>query len=186
MRVCITSLSHRPRRTWRPAVLAVTAFLIAAAPGLRAQQTGPDEGDEKAAESARGLQREAEKHLRAGKAVEAQAAYRKAVAVQEKLARNFPGVAEYRFDLASSHVSLGGVLLQTGRLKEAEAGTRRAVALLERLVAEFPTLGPYRQELARAYEHLGQVLRATGRANEADAILRRAEQIRKGTEKGPK
>ncbi len=146
----------------------------------------PDEGDEKAAEAGRALQRMAEEHRKAGKVAEAQAAYRKAIALQQKLARDFPNIPSYRFDLAGSHLGLADVFRQTGRLKEAEAGIREAVALLERLVAEFPAVGPYRQELARAYEQLSQVMRATGRANEAEALLRRAEQIRKATEKGQK
>src|SRR5262245_47172254 len=146
MHVWVSSLPCPRRSAGWPAALAVAALLLAATSARPAQQKAPTEGGEKAAEIARGLRRDAEKHLKAGKTDEAVAAYRKALRVQEKLAADFPAVPGYRFDLAGCHLGLAGVLRQTGRLKEAEAGTRQAVALLERLVTDFPANGPYRRE----------------------------------------
>src|SRR5262249_50966846 len=69
---------------------------------------------------------------------DAEAAFRKAVDLEQKLADDFPNIREYRADLADSQTRLGRLLFEAGRPKEAEDGYSAAVAVQEKLVADFP------------------------------------------------
>ena len=66
----------------------------------------------------------------------------------EKLAADFPAVPDYRWGLASSHISLGQMLAGQGERAEAEAEYRAGVALAETLAADFPAVPQYRSNLA--------------------------------------
>ncbi len=65
-----------------------------------------------------------------GKPAEAEAEYRKAMALYQKLADDDPAVTEFRSDLAWSHRSLADLLSKTGKPAEAEAEYRKALATL--------------------------------------------------------
>ena len=64
-----------------------------------------------------------------GKPAEAEAEYRKALALWQKLADDNPAVTEFRSGLAESHGCLGALLSKTGKPAEAEAEFRKAVAI---------------------------------------------------------
>src|SRR5262249_4017305 len=75
--------------------------------------------------------------------------YDRAIALRETLATDFPDVARYRKDLASSLTSLGVVLAVLGRRADEVAEYRKALSLQNRLAAEFPNVPDHRQTLAR-------------------------------------
>jgi serine/threonine protein kinase/Tfp pilus assembly protein PilF len=101
-------------------------------------------------------------------------ACQKAIALQEKLTREFPAVPRYRGDLASYYSNLGGAFRRAGRLDRAESTLRRAVALLEQLTADFPSAPDYRMQLAADQKNLANLYWATGRYKETERGLRRA------------
>jgi serine/threonine protein kinase/tetratricopeptide (TPR) repeat protein len=111
---------------------------------------------------------------RLGRPVEAEAAYRQAVALQGELADAFPDWPVYRQDLALSQDNLGSLLTKVGRLTEAEQAHRRALPLWERLTADFPTEPRYRAGLSWSRTRLGTMLAATDRPREAERAFRQA------------
>ena len=64
----------------------------------------------------------------AGKEEEAEEQYRKALAIREKLAADFPAVPDYRQDLAASHNSLGILLADCGKRARRRSSTARRLA----------------------------------------------------------
>ncbi len=114
-----------------------------------------------------------------GKQAEAEAEYRKALAIYEKLAADFPAVPAYRQELAASYLNLGLLLVGLGKRAEAEAEYRQALAIQERLAADFPTVPEYRQHLATGHNNLGILLADLGKRAEAEAEYRKALAIQK-------
>jgi serine/threonine-protein kinase len=108
---------------------------------------------------------------------EAEAAYRAALAILERLAADFPGAFKYRGNLALSHNNLGLLLAGLGRRAEAEAEHRTALALLEKLAADYPQPN-YRRALAGSHGNLGTLLSNLGRQAEAEAEHRAALALR--------
>ena len=109
-----------------------------------------------------------------GRSWEAEAEYRQALAILQKLADDHPAVTEFRFFLANSHYSLGYLLLDTGRATEAEVESRQTLAVFQKLADDDPLNPDCRNELANAHSSLADVLRAVGRAAEARAGYDRA------------
>lgn len=72
---------------------------------------------------------------RAAEAVEAD---KKAVAIREQLAAEFPAVPEYRHRLAKSLHGLGNHFCDLDQFAEAEPNYRRQIEILEKLVTDFP------------------------------------------------
>ena len=83
-----------------------------------------------------------------GKPSEAEAEYRKAIAIQQKLADDNPAVTQFRLFLANHHGRLGMVLMDTGKLSEAEAECRRALAIQQKLADDNPAVTKFRNSLA--------------------------------------
>ena len=81
-----------------------------------------------------------------GKSENAVADFKRAAAVAEKLAAEFPEPG-YRSVQAESYIWVGNVLKESGRISEAEQAYRRALALLEELAAEFPDMPIFRRQL---------------------------------------
>ena len=73
-----------------------------------------------------------------GKQSEAEAEYRKAIALYQKLADDYPAVTQYRSDLASCLNNLGLLLNHMGRQSESEAEFRKAT----RSQSGWPTTTP--------------------------------------------
>jgi len=72
------------------------------------------------------------------KPAEAEAEYRKALAVQQKLADDNPAVPQFRRQVVSSLSSVGRIQQRDGRTSEAAASFRRAIAILKRLPTSTP------------------------------------------------
>jgi serine/threonine protein kinase/tetratricopeptide (TPR) repeat protein len=116
--------------------------------------------------------------MRLGKDKEAEAAFRRAIGVQEKLADRFPNKPEYRLELSNSLSFLGSLLQSPGRLEEREAAHRRALDIREKLVADFMAVQEYGHALAQSHNNLGNLLQDQGKHEEAEAAYRRAIGIR--------
>jgi tetratricopeptide (TPR) repeat protein len=109
-----------------------------------------------------------------GKRAEAEAAYRQALAIQDKLAGEYPAVPQYRQELATSHNNLGILHARLGKRAEAEEAYRKALAIHEKLAGEYPAVPQYRQELATSHNNLGNLLASLGKPAEAEAAYRQA------------
>jgi tetratricopeptide (TPR) repeat protein/serine/threonine protein kinase len=102
----------------------------------------------------------------------------KALAIQRKVAEDFPSVTDYRYNIVRSLHTLGLFLRTEGRLQEAEQALREAAQISERLVAESPTVHYYRDRLSEVYNTLGGVLAAQGKQDKAIAAYREALRIK--------
>lgn len=109
-----------------------------------------------------------------GSNADAEAGYRRAIALYEALAQEFPGEPEYANELARCHFDRAILLTELGQRPEAEAAYRRAIELHERVAAAFPAEPAYRSELADAYNNLGALLRDRQDLAAAEGAFRRA------------
>jgi serine/threonine protein kinase len=99
---------------------------------------------------------------------EAADAYRRAIALQQRLRDEFPAEPRYRQDLANSFNWLGELLRESGRPpEEAEQNYRTALELQEQLAGDHPDKPGFRRELARSHSNLGLVEMDTERPAEA-------------------
>jgi tetratricopeptide (TPR) repeat protein len=121
-----------------------------------------------------------------GRPVEAEAEYRRAIALRRQLAADFPNERQYRGDLAKSHQGLGLLFARLesplkGRKTgaDAEAAFGVAIALFKQLASDFPKVPEYSRVLANCHNDLGLVLRDLGRYGEAETGYRRAIAIYK-------
>ncbi|MEX0612024.1 MAG: protein kinase [Pirellulales bacterium] len=105
---------------------------------------------------------------------EAEQYLRRALALQQKLADDFPAVADYRYDLLRSYKTLGWVLSRASRREEAETALRQAAAIADRLVADSPSVHYYQGTLAQTYSFLGQILIESGRLREGEDAYRQS------------
>jgi serine/threonine protein kinase/Flp pilus assembly protein TadD len=103
-----------------------------------------------------------------------EAGWRRAVALLEQLAAEFPDVPEYRQTLARSQDLLGIELAELGKRAEAERALRRARDLLGRLAGDFPKGAVYRRDLAGSTNDLANVLRLQRKYADAEAAYRQA------------
>jgi serine/threonine protein kinase/tetratricopeptide (TPR) repeat protein len=109
-----------------------------------------------------------------GRPKEAEAAFRRAVAVYAKYATDFPDFRFYRERLAWATESLAGSLADPADREEAERIHREVIEKYEKLVADFPKASNYRPGLARSYRALAALLDATSRPEAADNARRQA------------
>ena len=93
-----------------------------------------------------------------GKPAEAEAEFRKALAIRQKLADDNPAVTEFRSGLADSHNDLGILLSNTGKPAEAEAEFRKALAIWQKLADDNPAVTGFRSNLAGSHFNLGILL----------------------------
>jgi serine/threonine protein kinase len=108
----------------------------------------------------------------------ARESYEAALSLQVKLARDFPGVPQYKEVLAATYNSLGTLHSELRKSEEAEKYFREALALQERLAGDYPGVPLYRRELGRSLNNLGIVLQdQLGRPGEARESYSRARDI---------
>jgi serine/threonine-protein kinase len=113
-----------------------------------------------------------------GRHADAEAAYLRALELQEQLAGKHTDRPEYRQDLALSHNNLGVLYRALGRPEQAEAAYRKAAAVQEELVRDYPGIPTYEQDRAGSYNNLGVHYAATGRPGPAEEAFRQALAIR--------
>lgn len=110
--------------------------------------------------------------------VEAEAAYRRALAVLKPLALDRHGFRAYRVDLADDLNSLGHLLAQQDRSTEAEALLAEALAVRQTVARQYP-LVPFAQDgVAYAHHALGWFYARLARVPEAEAAYLKAIAIR--------
>jgi len=115
-------------------------------------------------------------YLGAGRIQEAEAAYRQALVIREKLAASSPEPG-YQEDLARSDTSLGSLMKERGQLQEAEKLCRQAVALWKKLAVDLPGEARYRENLAQSLDDLGNTLRDSGQLREAEELILQARDL---------
>ena len=108
---------------------------------------------------------------------EAEAEFRKALAIYQKLADDNPAVTEFRSGLAGSHNNLGFLLADTGKPAEAEAEYRKALAIYQKLADDNPAVTEFRSSLAGATTTSASCCGDTGKPAEAEAEYRKAMAI---------
>jgi eukaryotic-like serine/threonine-protein kinase len=113
-----------------------------------------------------------------GQAVEAEAAYRRCLAVMEPLARDRHGYRIYQTELAECFNSLGYLLIGQDRTREAEDVLTQALAVRQRLARRYPLVPLMREGLAKAHHALGVLYLKLGRIPDAEAAYLEANAIR--------
>ncbi len=98
-----------------------------------------------------------------GKRAEAEDEYRKGLAIQQKLAADYPTVTRYRASLVTSHITLGVLYLNQRKHQEAIEQARFAI----RADSKFPN----------AHALLGLVLQQSGDIPAARAALAEAARL---------
>jgi tetratricopeptide (TPR) repeat protein len=113
-------------------------------------------------------------HSATGKPAEAEAEYRKALALYQKLADDNPAVTDFRVRMAYALTNLADAVRSLRRSAEARDGYDRAIALMERLVADDPTTAGNRTFVAWSLRRRGRARRDLGDPAGAAADARRA------------
>jgi eukaryotic-like serine/threonine-protein kinase len=134
-------------------------------------------------EIARAHRRVGDIQQRLGQFEPAEAAYRRALALDDEPARDSPDETDPACEKAAIHNELGRVLQTTGRSAEAEKAHRQALKTLQGQLTPAPGPEACRYELARTHTLLGYVLWKTGRPAEAEenhrAALKLLSRLRK-------
>ena len=107
-----------------------------------------------------------------GRSAEAEAQQREALAGPQKLADDYPAVAQFRSKLADSRLNIGIGLAERGESSKAEAEFRRALALDQKLAEENPTGTEYRTREGACHDELGGLLVNMGNPSAAEAEFR--------------
>jgi tetratricopeptide (TPR) repeat protein len=130
--------------------------------------------------TATAYRRVAEIQYRLGSPVEADKAFRQAVAGLQKLSDEFPSEPEYRHGLGDALCKFAELLSNTAKYLESEATLRRALAIQEKLLASAPQNPDYRIDLSLSYWHAGRGLLSLHRPAEAEKYLQSALDLQKG------
>ena len=112
-----------------------------------------------------------------GRRADALLDHRKALAIRERLAAEFPAEAKFQFDLAGSHHNLGRLLQQTGQLHAVLASYRMALSIRGRGIRSRPDEVQMLNQAA-GYNALGGLQRQLGQRADALASHREALAIR--------
>jgi len=106
-----------------------------------------------------------------GQLAKAEAAFREAREVREKLAREHPSFPGYQADLADTYRGLGLVYERLGRPDESEGFALKALEIMERSPSDVPK---YRFDLANTYQHLAWHYSSTGKKDKAEQFYDKA------------
>jgi tetratricopeptide (TPR) repeat protein len=98
--------------------------------------------------------------------------YREALAILDKLSRDFPNISKDYYGLSHARHWLGTWLSNAGRFAEAEKELRLAYALRAECLGKHPNDLGMRGDFAHGHYHLGKVLIRTGKFEEAEKVLR--------------
>src|SRR4029077_11758700 len=111
----------------------------------------------------------------AGRTQEAEAAFRQALAIQEKLEAENGGKPDSRRDLARSQMDAAWLLRLDSRYSEAEKLYRWALQHYVRLASTSPQAQQAREDLAFAHFMLAEIYSlAPGRLADAEKVYRKA------------
>ncbi len=119
---------------------------------------------------------------RLGELKEAEASLRDALAIQTKLAADYPDHPDRdldRHERAKCLNNLSLLLSSTSRVKEAEKTIIEALDIQKKLVADFPDNATASQGLSNSHNTLGNLQREGGKPKEAEASYREALAVQK-------
>jgi eukaryotic-like serine/threonine-protein kinase len=122
---------------------------------------------------ANGLHNRALSLQQLGKREEAEADYRQAISIMEKLVAESPG-EDQRKDLAHGYSDLGLLLQRIGKRREAEAVLRQKLTVFEELAHDFPGKPEYLLSQASALNALGLHFIELSKFEEGEKALRRS------------
>jgi tetratricopeptide (TPR) repeat protein len=106
-----------------------------------------------------------------GQPSRAEASFRQALRVREKLAREHPSFVGCQTDLADTYRSLGLVCERLGRRDESEGFALKALAIMELFPSDVPR---YRFDLANSYQVLAWRYYTTGKMERAERFYDKA------------
>jgi serine/threonine protein kinase/tetratricopeptide (TPR) repeat protein len=113
-----------------------------------------------------------------GKPEEALAWNRKALVIQEKLARARPGGTEFQQGLAKIHNSMGILLWQAGNPEDARTAFGKTLAIQQKLADANPSVPGFQSGLAQSHNNIACVLmEQMGKLEEALTEFRKAQVI---------
>lgn len=114
-----------------------------------------------------------------GANIEAEAAYRRCIEINETLNKLQPDDINPLVHQANARVNLCVILNGTGREAESETTYREAAEILRRVVARFAENKWCQMELSLCLDDFGNLLRKLGRTDEAQPLIEEAYAIRK-------
>jgi serine/threonine-protein kinase len=113
-------------------------------------------------------------HFYLGEGEKGLADWRKALAIQQKLADANPAVTEFQRDLATSQHRIALMLQVTGKPEEAMASYRKALAIRQKLADANPAVAQFQRDLAATNGNMGVMLVDAGTPEEALLVYRKA------------
>jgi tetratricopeptide (TPR) repeat protein len=116
---------------------------------------------------------------------EAEGNFRKAIAIQTALVKQFPEVAHYGLWLANFRVALGDAMTRQNRAAQAVVELEEAMSSLLRELEKRPDAARPHDLLALGYSKLAIALLQAGEKDRADEAARRAEVERSAARRAP-
>jgi serine/threonine-protein kinase len=104
---------------------------------------------------------------------EAEAAVRKTIAINARLADEFPA-ERFAADVAAGHYNLGYLLAEQRKFAEARLASDESVARYEKLLAAHPDDRKLRQDYVETCTNASDLMARTGQVAEAEELARRA------------
>jgi serine/threonine protein kinase/tetratricopeptide (TPR) repeat protein len=105
---------------------------------------------------------------------EAEAHYKRSLAIEDRLLASAPGEPAYRHARASTGSALATLFVGSDRLAMARSTALKALKLREQLAADFPDTPVYREEIATGRLLLGDILAVSGRPGDAGSWYKAA------------
>jgi serine/threonine protein kinase len=135
-----------------------------------------EQGEDERARAVRaeGHRRMAYLWYRLGQSKVSYEAYKKAVALYERLRDDFPAEPDYRSGIAVVHLNLGNLYSDWAMASEAEASYRHALALWEQLAVNFPDVPSHRRWQAQCHYSLANLFDDLGAYPKAESAYREA------------
>jgi len=116
---------------------------------------------------------------------EAEQSFRKAIALQASLVKQFPDAPYYGIWMATFRIALADVLIRRNQPREARTELEDAISKLLRQLEQRPEMHPPHDLLALGYSTLETALRETGDNGLADEAARKAERERNAVSRPP-
>jgi len=116
---------------------------------------------------------------------EAEESFRKAIAIQVSLVKQFPEAPYYGFWMASFRIAHADALIRRNQPDEARTELEETISALLRQLEQRPDIPPPHDLLALGYSKLAIALRQAGERDQADEAARKAEQERKSVRRSP-
>jgi len=111
--------------------------------------------------------------------------FRKAIAIQAPLVKQFPDAPYYGLWMATFRIALADALIRRNQLGEARTELEETISALLRQLEQRPEIPPPHELLALGYSKLAIALRQAGEKDQADEAARKAEQEQNSVRRSP-